>query len=133
MNVDKTTLLEQVMQRYGKDVCSSGSSSSGQQQARHTAADADLAVLGEFQFAFIAFVCGQSLEGRQGRRLLLCLPLCVCIWHELQQPTDCACGAIAPGALNVVLTLQKGVYDRLLPVAFCSTLFHFIPVLAKGV
>lgn len=93
MNVDKTALLEQVMQRYGKDVGSSGSngsssSSSGQHQARHTAADADLAVLGEFQFAFIAFVCGQSLEGRQGRKLLLSLPLCVCIWHELQQPTD---------------------------------------------
>jgi hypothetical protein len=56
LNMDKTALLEQVMDRYSSSSSSSSSSASLQ-------GPAGTEVLGELQFSFIAFVFGQSLEG----------------------------------------------------------------------
>lgn len=62
LNVDKTSMLEQVMARYSS---SSSSTAQEQQQQQQQVADspAGIEVIGELQFAFIAFVFGQSLEG----------------------------------------------------------------------
>eukprot|EP00879_Flechtneria_rotunda_P032936 GHRR01036421.1.p1 GENE.GHRR01036421.1~~GHRR01036421.1.p1 ORF type:complete len:208 (-),score=74.55 GHRR01036421.1:282-905(-) len=72
LNMDKTSLLEQVLTRYDSG------SGSGQQQQWPTASrgrpsqqqqrvvqqhPVGIEVIGELQFAFIAFVCAQSLEG----------------------------------------------------------------------
>jgi hypothetical protein len=63
--MDKTALLEQVMQRYNSSSSSNGATSAGQQQHQQSGAQgpAGIEVIGELQFAFIAFVFGQSLEG----------------------------------------------------------------------
>lgn len=61
MNLDKTKLLEQAMQRYSSSN-SSGSSSNGADQ--QPVSPVGVQLLGELQFAFVAFVFGQSLEGR---------------------------------------------------------------------
>jgi hypothetical protein len=60
LNVDKTTLLEQVITRYQPATIGSSSGVPSQQQQQQ---QQGLEVVGELQFAFIAFVFGQSLEG----------------------------------------------------------------------
>lgn len=72
LNIDKTSLLEQVIARYhSKTSGGSSSSKSGgggstaaqQRQQQQQSVVEGLEVVGELQFAFIAFVFGQSLEG----------------------------------------------------------------------
>uniref|UniRef100_A0A383WLT7 AAR2 splicing factor homolog n=1 Tax=Tetradesmus obliquus TaxID=3088 RepID=A0A383WLT7_TETOB len=79
LNMDKTALLEQVIDRYNNSSSSSSSSRStptGQQQQQQSGPQG-IEVLGELQFAFIAFVFGQSLEGfMQWKQLLVLLLGC---------------------------------------------------------
>eukprot|EP00878_Enallax_costatus_P017015 GHUV01017863.1.p1 GENE.GHUV01017863.1~~GHUV01017863.1.p1 ORF type:complete len:319 (+),score=153.78 GHUV01017863.1:49-1005(+) len=80
LNMDKTGLLEQAMQRY--------SSSSGSSGSPHQRDDPQgIQLVGELQFAFIAFVFGQSLEGYMQWKQLLVLFL-GCISGPLQKHTQ---------------------------------------------
>jgi hypothetical protein len=65
LNVDKTSLLQQAAARYQQPPSTGDSSTGGStaQPAQHGEAVRGLEVVGELQFAFIAFVFGQSLEG----------------------------------------------------------------------
>jgi hypothetical protein len=77
--MDKTALL--VMDRYNTTTTSSSSSSarSASHQQQQQQGPSGLAVIEELQFAFIAFVFGQSLEG-EAKAGCLCVAGCVCCW-----------------------------------------------------
>jgi hypothetical protein len=77
LNMDKTALLEQVMDRYNTTSSSSStrSASQQQQQQQQQQGPAGIEVIGELQFAFIAFVFGQSLEG-EAKAGCLCVAGC---------------------------------------------------------
>jgi hypothetical protein len=70
LNIDKTAILEQVVDRYRGISSSSNGGGPEPPQQQQQQGPAGIEVLGELQFAFIAFVFGQSLEGKRRRQPL---------------------------------------------------------------
>jgi AAR2 protein len=84
-NMDKTGLLEAAMARYhdAAPTTAPSTSTSCSAASGSTVAPHGIDVVGELQFAFIAFVIGQSLDGEQMccNCSALLLLLFVCLWR----------------------------------------------------
>ncbi|KAF8071287.1 CHX17 [Scenedesmus sp. PABB004] len=150
MNLDKTSLLEQVIARYAGD----GGERQGEQQQGEQSQPAAAAqraappprgveVVGELQFAFIAFVFGQSLEGfMQWKQLLVLLLGCssgplhthsalfvealAALTAQLQLGLGLGGGGDAGGGggTGCEALLGNGLVDELLPDSFLRGAFR---------